>query len=249
MLDIVGLLIIITGLIYAFRLERKKKKGEFNYNMNFGIVVTVLGLIILGIGIFSKSAEQEKIEARQEYLEQQARDEEKIQKQRDKIREDEKNRKEFEALEKRLEKEKDEKKEKEEKEKPKEETKKEKTKESEPEISKKNEDKMTYNAALTRAQAWKEKVMFGVFEDLCTVNLDFDAGLVEIKFNTNNSVDGSFYSGSQDLWDEQKTVLAGIYNELVTDTDTQFQMKVYSQTGELMLEVYGPNNVVDHFSI
>lgn len=249
MLKIIGILITIAGLLLALFIEYKKKKEGFEYNLNFGSVVTVLGLVIFGIGLVIQSNNDKENQA----IKEKEKVEQKIQNEREDLKKQLEKDKEKAKKEKinRIQKERDKKYE-EEKKKSKEESKnKEENKEEEEKIEdpRKIEDKMAYNAALTKVQAWKEKVMFGVFEDLCTVNLDFDAGLVEIKFDTNNSVDGSFYSGSQDLWDEQKMVLASIYNELVTDTDTQFQMKVYSQTGELMLEVYGPNNIVDHFSI
>lgn len=247
MLKIIGILITIAGLLLALFIEYKKKKEGFEYNLNFGSVVTVLGLVIFGIGLVIQSNNDKENQA----IKEKEKVEQKIQNEREDLKKQLEKDKEKAKKEKinRIQKERDKKYE-EEKKKSKEESKnKEENKEEEKiEDPQKIEDKMAYNAALTKAQAWKEKVMFGVYPDLCNVDLNFDQEKVTIQFIENNPVDEAFYSGDQLLWDEQKLILANSYNELVENTSTQFQLNVISQSGEVLLEVYGPNNVVDHFT-
>lgn len=247
MLKIIGILITIAGLLLALFIEYKKKKEGFEYNLNFGSVVAVLGLVIFGIGLVIQSNNDKE----NQVIKEKEKVEQKIQNEREDLKKQLEKDKEKDKKEKinRIQEERDKKYE-EEKKKSKEESKnKEENKEEEKtEDPRKIEDRMAYNAALTKAQAWKEKVMFGVYPDLCNVDLNFDQEKVTIQFIENNPVTESFYSGDQLLWNEQKLILANSYNELVENTNTQFQLNVISQSGEVLLEVYGPNNVVDHFT-
>lgn len=247
MLKIIGILITIAGLLLALFIEYKKKKEGFEYNLNFGSVVAVLGLVIFGIGLVIQSNNDKE----NQVIKEKEKVEQKIQNERENLKKQLEKDKEKAKKEKidRIQEERDKKYE-EEKKKSKEESKnKEEDKEEEKtEDPRKIEDRMAYNAALTKAQAWKEKVMFGVYPDLCNVDLNFDQEKVTIQFTENNPVSEAFYSRDQLLWNGQKLILANSYNELVENTSTQFQLNVISQSGEVLLEVYGPNNVVDHFT-